>query len=181
MVASLSMTAQAAEPSTLTMACKGTVTDLRTPDAKPEPISMGIIANLTALACAPGSAARVALLINPASPAAEITMRDAEVAARALALQIQILRASTSREINAAFATFVNERPDAVFVGGDPFFNDRRIQLANVASYHRAPTTYSNRELAEAGGLMSYGTKPYRCVPSSRHLHWPHPQGGEAR
>ena len=104
------------------------------------------------------AAARVAVLINPTSPAAEITMRDAEVAARALGLQIQVLRASTSREINAAFATFVNERPDAVFVGGDPFFNDRRIQLANVASYHRVPATYSNRDLAEAGGLMSYGT-----------------------
>jgi putative ABC transport system substrate-binding protein len=104
------------------------------------------------------AAARVAVLINPASPAAEVTMRDAEVAARALGLQIQVLRASTSREINAAFATFVNERPDAVFVGGDPFFNDRRIQLANVASYHRVPATYSNRDLAEAGGLMSYGT-----------------------
>ena len=72
------------------------------------------------------AAARVAVLINPASPAAEITMRDAEVAARALGLQIQVLHASTSREINAAFATFVNERPDAVFVGGDPFFNDRQ-------------------------------------------------------
>ena len=104
------------------------------------------------------AAVRVAVLINPASPAAEITMRDAEVAARALGLQIQVLRASTSREINAAFATFVNERPDAVFVGGDPFFNDRRIQLANVASYHKVPATYSNRDLAEAGGLISYGT-----------------------
>jgi putative tryptophan/tyrosine transport system substrate-binding protein len=64
------------------------------------------------------AASRVAVLINPASPAAEITMRDAEAAARAMGLQIQVLRASTSREINAAFATFVNERPDAVFVGG---------------------------------------------------------------
>jgi putative tryptophan/tyrosine transport system substrate-binding protein len=104
------------------------------------------------------AAARVAVLINPASPAAEITMRDADAAARAMGLQIQVLRASSSREINAAFAAFVNERPDAVFVGGDPFFNDRRIQLANVASYHRVPATYSNRDLAEAGGLMSYGT-----------------------
>ena len=85
-------------------------------------------------------------------------MRDVEVAARALGLQIQVVRASTSREIDAAFATFVRERPDALFVGGDPFFNDRRVQLANLAAYHRVPATYSNRELAEAGGLMSYGT-----------------------
>jgi putative ABC transport system substrate-binding protein len=102
---------------------------------------------------------RVALLINPASsPVAETTVRDVEVAARSFGLQIQVLRASTSREINAVFATFVRERPDALFIGGDPFFNDRRVQLANVAAYHRVPATYSNRELAEAGGLMSYGT-----------------------
>ena len=126
------------------------------------------------------SAARVAVLINPASPAAEITMRDAEVAARALGLQIQVLRASTSREINVAFATFVNERPDAVFVGGDPFFNDRRIQLANLASYHRVPATYSNRDLAEAGGLMSYGTNITDFVSYRRYLHRPRPQGCQA-
>jgi ABC-type uncharacterized transport system substrate-binding protein len=101
---------------------------------------------------------RVALLINPASPVAETTVRDLEVAARSFGLQVQVVRASTSREINAAFATFVRERPDALFVGGDPFFNDRRVQLANIAAYHRVPATYSNRDLAEAGGLMSYGT-----------------------
>jgi putative tryptophan/tyrosine transport system substrate-binding protein len=101
---------------------------------------------------------RVAVLINPASPVAEITVRDVEVAARSFGLQVQVIRASTSDEINAAFASFVRERPDAVFIGGDPFFNDRRVQLANVAAYHRLPATYSNRDLAEAGGLMSYGT-----------------------
>ena len=85
-------------------------------------------------------------------------MRDLEVAARSFGLQIRVVRASTSHEINMAFATFVRERPDALFVGGDPFFNDRRVQLANMAAYHRVPATYSNRDLAEAGGLMSYGT-----------------------
>jgi putative ABC transport system substrate-binding protein len=87
---------------------------------------------------------RVALLINPASPVAETTVRDLEVAARSFGLQVQVVRASTSREINMAFATFVRERPDALFVGGDPFFNDRRVQLANIAAYHRVPATYSN-------------------------------------
>jgi putative ABC transport system substrate-binding protein len=101
---------------------------------------------------------RVAVLINPSSPVAEITVRDVEVAARSLGLQVQVLNAGTSRDINAVFATFVRQRPDALFVGGDPFFNDRRVQLANVAAYHRIPATYSNRDLAEAGGLMSYGT-----------------------
>jgi putative ABC transport system substrate-binding protein len=101
---------------------------------------------------------RVALLINPTSPVAETTVRDLEVAAHSFGLQIRVVRASTSREINMAFATLVRERPDALFVGGDPFFNDRRVQLANMAAYHRVPATYSNRDLAEAGGLMSYGT-----------------------
>ena len=85
-------------------------------------------------------------------------MRDVEPAARAIGLQIQVLNASTSREIDAAFATFVRERPDALFVGSDPFFNSRRVQLAHLAARHAIPATYSEREYAEAGGLMSYGT-----------------------
>ena len=105
------------------------------------------------------SITRLAVLINPTNPTnSEITQRDVLAAARAMGLQIQVVRASTSSEIDAAFADLGRERPDALFVGGDPFFNDRRVQLANTASYHRVPTTYSNRELAEAGGLMSYGT-----------------------
>jgi putative ABC transport system substrate-binding protein len=80
------------------------------------------------------------------------------VAAHSFGLQIRVVRASTSHEINMAFATLERERPEALFVGGDPFFNDRRVQLANMAAYHRVPATYSNRDLAEAGGLMSYGT-----------------------
>ena len=102
---------------------------------------------------------RLAVLINPTNPTnSETTLRDVQAAARAMGLQIQVVRASTSSEIDAAFADLGRERPDALFVGGDPFFNDRRVQLANTAAYHRVPATYSNRELAEAGGLMSYGT-----------------------
>ena len=105
----------------------------------------------------PGSA-RVAVLVNPASATiAESTLRDAEVAARFLGLQIQVLNASTSQEINAAFASFVRERVDALFVAPDPFFVSRRIQLTHLATLHKLPATYSLRELAEAGGLMSYG------------------------
>ena len=66
-----------------------------------------------------------------------------EAAARAMGLQIQVLNASTSREIDAAFATFVRERPDALFVGPDPFFISRRAQLVNLASRHAVPATYS--------------------------------------
>jgi len=105
----------------------------------------------------PGSA-RVAVLVNPASATiAESTLRDAEVAARFLGLQIQVLNASTSQEINGAFASFVRERVDALFVAPDPFFVSRRIQLTHLATLHKLPATYSLRELAEAGGLMSYG------------------------
>jgi putative tryptophan/tyrosine transport system substrate-binding protein len=103
-------------------------------------------------------AARVAVLVNPTNPTAETTVRDVEPAARAMGLQIQVLNASTSREINAAFATFVRERPDAVFVSLDAFFGSRRAQLVNLASRHALPATYSTSDFAEIGGLMSYGT-----------------------
>src|SRR5262249_34840009 len=73
-------------------------------------------------------------------------------------LQIQVLNASTSREIDAAFATFEHKRPDAVFVGIDVFFNGRRAQLVNLASRHAVPATFVNRDFAEIGGLMSYGS-----------------------
>ena len=105
----------------------------------------------------PGTA-RVAVLVNPDSPTiAEATLRDAEAAARAIGMQIQVLNASTSQEINAAFASLVRERPDALFVSPDPFFSIRRMQLTHLATLHKLPATYSLRDLAEAGGLMSYG------------------------
>src|SRR5262245_13651629 len=75
-----------------------------------------------------------------------------------MGLQIQVLNASTSREIDAAFATFVRERPDALFVSADPFFFTRRVQVANLAARDRMPASSSNRESAEAGLLMSYGS-----------------------
>jgi putative ABC transport system substrate-binding protein len=104
-------------------------------------------------------AIRVAVLVNPANaPTTETTLRDVEPAARALGLQIQIFNASTSREIDAAFATLVRERPDTLFVGNDAFFNARRVQLALLAGRHGVPAIYSDREYAEAGGLMTYGS-----------------------
>jgi putative tryptophan/tyrosine transport system substrate-binding protein len=101
---------------------------------------------------------RVAVLLNPAGPAPETTLRDVETAARAMGLQIQVLNAGTSREINAAFAGFVRERPDALFVGPDPFFISRRVQLVHLASRHAVPAAYTGRDYAVAGGLMSYGS-----------------------
>jgi putative tryptophan/tyrosine transport system substrate-binding protein len=103
-------------------------------------------------------AARVAVLINPANTAnAETTLRDVEPAARALGLQIQILKVSTSGEIEAAFATFMRQRPDALFVGNDAFLTSRRVQLVHLATRHAIPATYTVRDFAEVGGLMSYG------------------------
>ena len=105
------------------------------------------------------AAARIAVLVNPANPTnAESTVKDVESAARAMRLQLLILKASTSREIDAAFATFVRDRPDALFVGNDGFFTGRRAQLVNLASRHGVPATYSNREMPDIGGLMSYGS-----------------------
>jgi putative tryptophan/tyrosine transport system substrate-binding protein len=103
-------------------------------------------------------AARVAVLVNPTGPSAESTLSDVQPAARALGLQIQVLNASTSREIDAAFATLVRERQDALFVGIDPFFASRRVQLVNLATRHAIPATFSNREDSEIGGLMSYAS-----------------------
>jgi putative tryptophan/tyrosine transport system substrate-binding protein len=100
-------------------------------------------------------AARMAVLVTAAN--AETTVRDVEAAARALGLQIQVFNVSTIREIDAAFATFARERPDALFVSGDPFLSGRRVQLAQLAAFHRLPATYALRDYAEAGGLMSYG------------------------
>jgi putative tryptophan/tyrosine transport system substrate-binding protein len=103
-------------------------------------------------------AARVAVLANPADAAAtETTLREVTVAARAMGLQIQILNASTSREINAVFATIARDRRDAIFVASDPFFQTRRVQFAALAAHHAVPATYASRDYPEAGGLMSYG------------------------
>ena len=103
-------------------------------------------------------ATRVAVLINSANVSTETTLRDVESAARVMGLQMQVVRAGTRQEIDAAFKVFVRERPDALFVGLDPFLNSRRVQLAQLATLHRIPAAYSARDIAEVGGLMSYGT-----------------------
>ena len=114
------------------------------------------------------AATRVAALVNPANAVAtETTLRDVEQAAGAMGLHIQVVHASTSREIDSAFTTLARERPDALFVGEDPFLNSRRLQLSLAAMRHAIPAIYGGREHAEAGGLMSYGsniTDAYRQV-----------------
>jgi putative tryptophan/tyrosine transport system substrate-binding protein len=104
-------------------------------------------------------AARTAVLINPTDATrAEAVLGEIETAARAIGVQLQILNASTSPEIDTAFAALVRERAGALFVGPDAFFNTRRVQLAMMAAHHSIPTAFAVREYVDAGGLMSYGT-----------------------
>ena len=104
-------------------------------------------------------AVRITVLVNPANASsAEATRRDIPEAARAIGLQTQLLNASTSREIEAAFVTIVRDRADALFIAPDGFFLSRRVQFATLATRHGIPAAYSSREAVEAGVLMSYGT-----------------------
>ena len=113
------------------------------------------------------TASRVAVLVKPTSSFMEAPLRDMELAARAMGLQIQLFNASNSQEIDAAFEAFARERPDALFVSPDPFFRSRRMQLTHLATRHAIPAAYALRDYAEAGGLMSYGaslTDAYRQI-----------------
>jgi putative ABC transport system substrate-binding protein len=163
------------------LAAKGATTTIPIVFITPEdPVRLGLVAslakpggNLTGINLLSGElaakrlellrqlvprAARVAVLVNPANPSTmETTLRDVEAAARSMGLQIQVLRASTSHEIDVAFATLAQERSDTLFISGDPFFTSRRVQLAVLAAHYSIPSTSGTREIAEAGGLMSYG------------------------
>jgi putative tryptophan/tyrosine transport system substrate-binding protein len=114
------------------------------------------------------NAARIAVLVNPANaPVAESALRDVPEAARVIGLQIQVLNASTSRDIEAAFTTLVRDRADALFVVADTFFSSQGVQFATLAARYRVPATYALREFVEVGGLMSYGAslaEEYRQV-----------------
>jgi putative tryptophan/tyrosine transport system substrate-binding protein len=163
-----------------TLAAKATTTIPIVFNVNEDPVRLGLVANLarpggnlTGINFLAGelatkrlellrelvpAATRVAVLVNPANATtADSTLRDLAPAARAMGLQIMVHKTSTSREIDAAFATFVRERPDALFVNPDPFFMSQRIQLVHLASRHAVPAAYGLREFAEVGGLMSYG------------------------
>jgi putative tryptophan/tyrosine transport system substrate-binding protein len=103
-------------------------------------------------------AQRIAVLVDPGSVTnAETTLRDVGAAARTIGLQLQVLKAKTAREIEDGFAWSERQKPDALFVGATAFLNIRRVQLVQLAAFHRLPATYGLREAAEAGGLMAYG------------------------
>ena len=103
-------------------------------------------------------AERIGLLVNPTNANVEGVTKDVIAAARAFGLQIDIVQASDSREIEAAFATLVRNRVDALVIGSDVFFNTRRLQLGILTTRHAIPAVFNLREFPEAGGLMSYGT-----------------------
>jgi putative ABC transport system substrate-binding protein len=102
-------------------------------------------------------AKNLAVLVDPAVPPTQTTLREVTAAASTMGLRIKTLNASNSNEINAAFATLARERPDMLFVGPSFLFIDRRVQLVHLATLHKLPTAYSQRRFPEIGGLMSYG------------------------
>jgi len=103
-------------------------------------------------------AKRVAVLVDPADATnTTSTLRDVDVAGRAIGLQIKVFHASSGREIDAAVEAIANERQDALFVGASTFLNGQHVPLAQLAAFYRIPASYALRESVEAGGLMSYG------------------------
>jgi putative ABC transport system substrate-binding protein len=100
---------------------------------------------------------RVAVLVNPAEPISEPALRDVQAAARSMGLQVQIFKATTAGEINAAFADLARERPQSLFVGPGPFFASRRVQFAQLAARHAIPAIYAQSGFVQVGGLISYG------------------------
>jgi ABC-type uncharacterized transport system substrate-binding protein len=104
------------------------------------------------------TAMRIGLVINPSNMNAADVTKDLTAAGAAMGVQIEVVQASNILEIDAAFASLVRKRADALVVGTDSFFFNRRLQLATLATRHAIPAVYNAREYAEAGGLMSYGT-----------------------
>jgi len=121
------------------------------------------------------AAKRLAVLVNPAQVTnTESTLQEVRAGAEAMGVQIEVLNVGTNREIDAAFAGFEHERPDALFVGSGTLFTGRRVQLTQWAAHHRMPASYAGREYVEAGGLMSYGSNTTEASPG-RCLCRPHP------
>jgi hypothetical protein len=135
------------------------------------------------LACCTNSfpqAATIAALVDPKFQPSEIEVRDVGRAARALGLQVRILRASTDDEIDTAFATIVKEQIPALAVTGNPFYDTRRLKLVVLSAQHNVPTMYQFREFAEAGGLASYGVHVQQAYRQAGEYAARHERGQEA-
>ena len=99
----------------------------------------------------------VAVLVNPKTPVAQTIEAEARTAAQALGLHMDLLAASTEDEIDTAFRAAIQRGVGALLVGGDGYFNSRRAQFIALAARHRLPASFDRKEIAMAGGLMSYG------------------------
>jgi putative tryptophan/tyrosine transport system substrate-binding protein len=104
------------------------------------------------------AATAIGVLVNPTAPNSQTETSDVQAAARMLGLHLQVENASSERDIDTAFVRFIQQRVNALFVGGDAFFIARRDQLAALAARHALPASYNVRDHVAAGGLMSYGT-----------------------
>jgi putative tryptophan/tyrosine transport system substrate-binding protein len=124
-----------------------------------EPKRLGLLHELVP------QAATIGVLLNPNFPSFEDQLRDVQQAARAIAVEIQVLRASADREIDAVFEAVAQHRIAALAVAADPFFDTRRDKLVALAVRHAVPTMYHFREFAAAGGLVSYGAN----IPGVHH------------
>ncbi len=129
----------------------GNVTGISSMNGELAPKQLGILYELLP------QATRFALFVNPNNPNSVPIIANAETASRALNVRIDIFRAKTNAEIDAGFASLVQARPSALLFSPEPFFNERRTQILTLAALHRIPAMYWQREMVEAGGLMSYG------------------------
>ena len=130
----------------------GNITGVTTLSSALEPKRLGLLRELVP------QAAIVAVLLNPANPDAELQRRDIQAAAAAVGQQLRILNASTESDIETGFAALLQQRADALLIGNDTFFVNRREQIVALAARHAVPTIYTFRSFAESGGLMSYST-----------------------
>jgi putative tryptophan/tyrosine transport system substrate-binding protein len=130
----------------------GNVTGLTSMNGEAGPKRLGLLKELV-----PGTT-RVAVLVNPKSPSADVFIAEARAAASTIGLEIDILLASTNREIDTAFATLVKNRANVLFGTPDALFTDRRAQIVGLAFRHSLPSAFMLRDFVEAGGLMSYGS-----------------------
>jgi putative ABC transport system substrate-binding protein len=109
----------------------------------------------------------IAYLVNPSNPSSELEVKEAQAAAKALGIQLRVLKASTEDELDAAFAALVKLRADGLVIAGEPFFDSQRERIVGLAARHAVATSYAWRENVLAGGLMSYGnslTESYRLA-----------------
>jgi putative tryptophan/tyrosine transport system substrate-binding protein len=130
----------------------GNITGVNTLSPALEPKRLGLLRELVP------QAAIIAVLLNPTNPDAEFQRRDIQAAAAATGQQLRMFNASTESDIETAFVALLQQRADALLIGNDGFFANRREQIVTLAARHAVPTIYSFRSFAESGGLMSYST-----------------------